>query len=172
MRKFIHFLENAFERVLFTTRWLQAPIYAGLIIGALVYAGRFFIEVVELCMHFSVLDETTVMLAALSLVDITMVFNLLIVVAIGGYYTFVSRIDGLDDHKDKPEWLSKISSSALKLKLIVSLVTISGVHLLKTFININNVSQQTAITQIAIHLTFVISALLLTLADKIEHSKH
>lgn len=172
MNRIIKFAENFFERLLFMSRWLQAPIYAGLIVGALVYAGRFFIEVYELCYHFSELNETLVMLAALSLVDISMVFNLLIVVAIGGYYTFVSRIDGLDQHKDKPEWLSKINSSALKLKLIISLVSISGVHLLKTFINIHNVPTEAAITQIAIHLTFVISTLLLTISDKMEHSKH
>jgi uncharacterized protein (TIGR00645 family) len=168
--RFFLLLEKFLERFLFASRWLQAPIYVGLVLGALVYAGQFFIEIYELFHHFSDINETSIMLTALGLVDISMVFNLLIVVAIGGYYTFVSKLDDLDAHRDKPEWLNHITSSTLKHKLIISLVSISGVHLLKTFINIDKVSQQSAILQIAIHLTFVISTLLLAMADKIAHS--
>lgn len=168
--KFLQLTEKILERFLFASRWLQAPIYVGLILGALVYAGQFFAEIYELFHHYADINETSMMLTALGLVDISMVFNLLIVVAIGGYYTFVSKLDDLDAHRDKPEWLNHITSSTLKHKLIISLVSISGVHLLKTFINIDKVSPQSATLQIAIHLTFVISTLLLAMADKIAHS--
>jgi uncharacterized protein (TIGR00645 family) len=108
------------------------------------------------------------MLSVLGLVDISMVINLLVVVFIGGYSTFVSKID-FDDHEDKPDWLSKINASTLKIKLIISLVSISGVHLLKTFIDIHNISLQDALLQIGIHMVFIVSALLLAITDKIMH---
>ena len=98
-----------------------------------------------------------------------MVLNLLIIVVIGGYITFVSKIS-FEGHEDTPDWLSKINASSLKIKLIISLVSISGVHLLKTFMDIHKIPIQDAILQIVIHLIFIISALLLAYADKIMHS--
>lgn len=115
------------------------------------------------------MDENSIMLSVLGLIDISMVINLLVVVFIGGYTTFVSKI-AFDGHEDRPDWLRKINASSLKIKLIISLVSISGVHLLKTFIDIHNIPLQDSILQIGIHIVFIISALLLAYADKIMHS--
>jgi uncharacterized protein (TIGR00645 family) len=98
-----------------------------------------------------------------------MVINLLVVVFIGGYWTFVSKID-FENHEDKPDWLVKINAGTLKIKLIISLVSISGVHLLKTFIDISNTSMQDAVLQIAIHIVFLLSAVLLAYTDKLMHT--
>jgi uncharacterized protein (TIGR00645 family) len=162
-------LEKQIERFIFFSRWLQMPIYLGLIVAAVLYAAKFMVELVHLVHGFAALTETTIMLSVLGLVDISMVINLLVVVFIGGYWTFVSKID-FEGHSDKPDWLNKINASTLKIKLIISLVSISGVHLLKTFINIHNVSLQDALLQIAIHIVFLLSAILLAYTDKIMHS--
>ena len=163
-------IESSFEKLIFASRWIQAPIYFGLIIVTLIYAIQFFNEVIYIVSDFKNFDEVKLMISVLGLIDITMVINLLIVVIIGGYVTFVSKID-IDDHKDKPEWLGKMDAGSLKIKLIVSLVSISGVHLLKTFVNIDHYELDKVIIQIVIHVVFIISALLLALTDKINHNK-
>ena len=161
-------IERIIEQFIFFSRWLQLPVYLGLIVASVLYAYKFMIQLWHLIADFSVLTENTIMLSVLGLVDISMVINLLVVVFIGGYSTFVSKID-FDYHEDKPDWLSKINASTLKIKLIISLVSISGVHLLKTFIDIHNISLQDALLQIGIHMVFIVSALLLAITDKIMH---
>jgi len=158
--------ENLLERLIYNSRWLQAPVYLGLIIGAVLFAAKFFIELYHLMADFQSIDEKTLMLAILGLIDITMVINLLVVVIIGGYWTFVNKIEIIKE-EDRPDWLKKINASTLKIKLIVSLVSISGVDLLKSFINIQNMPTDRVVLQIAIHLTFIFSALILALSDKI-----
>lgn len=165
MRKF----EKNVEGLIFFSRWLQMPVYLGLIVASLMYALKFMIQLWHLIRDFSVLNENTIMLSVLGLIDISMVINLLVVVFIGGYWTFVSKIE-FDDHADKPDWLTKINASTLKIKLIISLVSISGVHLLKTFIDIHNIPTKDAILQISIHLVFLLSAVLLAYTDKLMHS--
>ena len=162
-------LEKQIERIIFFSRWLQMPVYLGLIIASLLYAAKFMMQLWHLISDFSVLTENAIMLAVLGLIDISMVINLLVVVFIGGYWTFVSKID-FKNHADKPDWLNKINASTLKIKLIISLVSISGVHLLKTFIDIHNIPKEDAILQIAIHIVFLLSAVLLAYTDKIMHS--
>ena len=130
-------IETAFEKIIFASRWVQAPLYAGLIVGGILYAYKYIIELIHLCLNINEITETVLMLGILTLVDITMVANLLIMVIIGGYSTFVSRID-IDKHEDKPEWLQKINAGTLKVKLAGSLVGVSGIHLLITFINIKS----------------------------------
>lgn len=163
-------IEMILEKLIFNARWIQAPVYFGLIIITLVYAYQFILEVIHIVADLSHFDEAKLMISVLGLIDITMVINLLIVVIIGGYVTFVSKIE-LEGHKDKPDWLSKMDASSLKIKLIVSLVSISGVHLLKTFVNIDQYAIEKVVIQIVIHLVFIISALLLAITDKIQHSK-
>ena len=163
------FLEKKIENFIFFSRWLQMPVYLGLVAASLLYAFKFMVQLWHLATNFSDLNENTIMLSVLGLIDISMVINLLVVVFIGGYYTFVSKID-FDNSADKPDWLTKINASTLKIKLIISLVSISGVHLLKTFIDIHNIPLQGAILQICIHLVFILSALLLAYTDKIMHS--
>ena len=111
------------------------------------------------------------MLGVLTLVDITMVANLLAMVIIGGYATFVSKLN-LANHEDKPEWLQSIDAGTLKVKLATSLVGVSGIHLLKVFINIDHHDTQRVLLQILIHVVFLVSAIALAYADKIVSSKH
>lgn len=162
-------LEKNIENFIFFSRWIQMPVYIGLIAATLLYAFKFMVQLWHLFTNFTELNENTIMLSVLGLIDISMVINLLVVVFIGGYYTFVSKID-FDNSADKPDWLTKINASTLKIKLIISLVSISGVHLLKTFIDIQNITMQSAILQICIHLVFILSAVLLAFTDKIMHS--
>jgi uncharacterized protein (TIGR00645 family) len=162
-------VEKKIEQFIFFSRWLQMPVYLGLIVASILYAFKFMVQLWHLITNFSVLNENTIMLSVLGLIDISMVINLLVVVFIGGYWTFVSKIE-FDSHTDKPDWLTKINASTLKIKLIISLVSISGVHLLKTFVDIHNIPLQDALLQIGIHLVFLISAVLLAYTDKIMHS--
>jgi uncharacterized protein (TIGR00645 family) len=167
----MHLFEKRTEQLIFFSRWIQMPVYLGLIIASILYAIKFMVQLWHLIANFSVLNENTIMLSVLGLIDISMVINLLVVVFIGGYWTFVSKIE-FDSHTDKPDWLTKINASTLKIKLIISLVSISGVHLLKTFVDIHNVPLQDALLQIGIHLVFLISAVLLAYTDKIMHFDH
>ena len=162
--------ESNLEKIIFASRWFQAPLYAGLIIGGVLYAYKFLVELIHLCMTIDKITETALMLGILTLVDITMVANLLIMVIIGGYSTFVSKI-GIEKHEDKPEWLDKVDAGTLKVKLAGSLVGVSGIHLLKSFVNIENKSLDHVKWQIIIHVVFLLSALMLAYSEKILHQK-
>lgn len=164
-------IENIFESVIFFSRWIQAPIYAGLIVGAVLYTYKFLVELVHLCATVNTISEEMLMLGILTLVDITMVLNLLIMVIIGGYATFVSRMQ-LDQHEDRPDWLEKIDAGTLKVKLAAALVGISGIHLLKSFIDISKKDFNQVKWQIIIHVVFLISTIMLAYSEKIMHSSH
>jgi uncharacterized protein (TIGR00645 family) len=163
--------ENALEKIIFASRWFQAPLYAGLIIAGILYTYKFLIELSHLVMNVNEISEELLMLGVLTLVDITMVANLLIMVIIGGYATFVSRIH-LEDHPDKPDWLDKIDAGTLKVKLATALVGISGIHLLKSFINIKEKVGEQVMWQIVIHVVFLLSSLLLAYTEYIMHKNH
>jgi uncharacterized protein (TIGR00645 family) len=164
-------IEDGIEKLIFASRWVQAPLYLGLIAGCLAYSYKFFEELVHLLQNVQAFSEETVMLTVISLVDITMVANLIIVVIIGGYATFVSRLD-LDDNEDRPEWLKVMDAGTLKVKLTTSLVGVSGIHLLKAFVNIENVSHDNVMWQLVIHATFLLSTLILAISEKIMHGQH
>ncbi len=164
-------LETIFEKFIFLSRWIQAPLYAGLIVGGMLYTYKFLVELLHLCTVINKITEVELMLGILTLVDITMVANLLIMVIIGGYSTFVSRLD-IEKHEDKPEWLQKIDAGTLKVKLASSLVGISSIHLLQTFINIKNHESEHVMWQVIIHFLFLTSALMLAFTEKILHQKH
>jgi len=163
--------EKYFEKLIFASRWLQAPLYAGLILGGILYAYKFLMELIHLLVSINEITESELMLGVLTLVDITMVANLLIMVIIGGYSTFVSRMD-IDDHEDKPEWLQKVDAGTLKVKLAGSLVGVSGIHLLQTFINIHNNDPKDVMWQVIIHVVFLCSSIMLAYSEKILHEKH
>lgn len=163
--------ETTLEKIIFASRWLQAPLYAGLIIGGILYTYKFLVELIHLIVHIEEITETALMLGILTLVDITMVANLLIMVIIGGYATFVSRLD-LEKEVDKPEWLNKVDAGTLKVKLSGSLVGVSGIHLLQIFINIENKNLEQVTLQIIIHVVFLISSIALAYTEKIMHAKH
>lgn len=168
--------ENFFEGFMFWSRWVQAPLYTGLIIGSFLYLIKFFQELYHTFQQTTTLHETEMMLRILGLVDISMVMNLVVMVTIGGYSIFTSRID-VDSHEDKPLWLEDLDAGQLKIKLATSLASISGVQLLKTFIDYREAEQKAGaegiIIEIVIHMVFIISALLLSQTEKITHSyKH
>jgi len=164
-------LEHLFEIIIFQSRWIQAPVYGGLIVGAMLYTYKFFVELIHLCATVGSITEEVLMMGILTLVDVTMVLNLLVMVVIGGYATFVSRLD-LNKHEDRPDWLTKIDAGTLKVKLAGALVGISGIHLLKTFINISNKDFEQVKWQIIIHVVFLLSTLMLAYTEKVLHSNH
>jgi len=167
--------ENFFEGFIFWSRWVQAPLYTGLIIAAFLYLYKFFQELFYLMQYISKWDETEVMIKILGLVDVSMVMNLVVMVTIGGYSIFTSRID-VDMHDDKPLWLEGLDAGQLKIKLATSLASISGVYLLKTFMNYRIEFEKTSTTgviiEIVIHIVFIVSGLLLAQTEKITHSYH
>ncbi|MBM4120322.1 MAG: TIGR00645 family protein [Nitrospira sp.] len=165
-------LEQGFETLIFASRWIQAPLYGGLIVAELLYAYKFIVELWEMIHNVRELSETIFMLGILSLIDITMVANLLTMVVIGGYATFVSKLD-LEGHRDKPDWLSHVDPGTIKVKLAASLIGISSIHLLKAFVNIANETPEHVKWKILIHMTFLGSAILLAWTDKImQKGKH
>jgi uncharacterized protein (TIGR00645 family) len=153
--------------LIFLSRWLQAPLYLGLIVAQGVYVYQFMVELEHLVSDIGHLDEADVMLLVLGLVDVVMIANLLIMVIIGGYETFVSRIQ-IDEHPDQPEWLSHVNANVLKVKLAMSIVGISSIHLLKTFIDASQIPNDKIMWQVIIHVTFVLSALALAFIDRIQ----
>ncbi|MEW1793754.1 IS21-like element helper ATPase IstB [Streptomyces niveus] len=153
------FAPAALGYALFATRWLQAPLYFGLVAAQGVYVYKFFNELWKLIVHVinGHADETYVMLAVLKLVDVVMIANLLIMTIVGGYETFVSRIN-LQGHRDQPEWLSHVNSNVLKVKLATAIVGISSVHLLQMFVDVHHTSQHALLWGTAIHMAFIVSA--------------
>ncbi|NLB47704.1 MAG: TIGR00645 family protein [Microbacteriaceae bacterium] len=173
---------------IFASRWLQAPLYLGLIIAQAVYVVLFFVEMwhlIENAIFLGRFSETDVMLSVLALIDIVMIANLLIMVIIGGYETFVSKIR-VQGHHDEPEWLSHVNTNLLKVKLAVSIISISSIHLLKTFIEVGRMndglvlgsdgqvlySYDGVLWEVLIHLAFIVSALALAWIDRMSHSNH
>lgn len=154
------------EKFIFWSRWVQAPLYLGLIVAQCVYVLHFFKELFHLVQGVATLSETDVMLLVLGLIDVVMIANLLIMVIIGGYETFVSRLD-LESHPDQPEWLSHVNAGVLKIKLATAIISISSIHLLKTFINVSNLEDKTMQWQVTIHLVFIISAMAMAYTDKL-----
>jgi uncharacterized protein (TIGR00645 family) len=153
--------------MIFISRWLQAPLYLGLIVAQGVYVVQFMRELWHIIAHFGDLNETSIMLLVLGLVDVVMVANLLIMVIIGGYETFVSRID-VDGHPDQPEWLSHVNANVLKTKLAMAIIGISSIHLLRTFIEAEAHSEKALLWQTMIHLAFILSALALAFIDRMS----
>ncbi len=179
--------------LIFASRWLQLPLYVGLIVAQGVYTFHFWVELVHLVeaafgnqdalkaifaasgQHAGEaprhLTETTIMLVVLGLIDVVMISNLLIMVIVGGYETFVSRMH-LEDHPDQPEWLDHVNASVLKVKLGTAIIGISSIHLLKTFINAENYSEKALIAQTVIHVAFLLSAMAIAATDRILHANH
>ncbi len=176
--------------MIFASRWLQLPLYLGLILAQGVYVYHFWVELVHLLeaafgseialqalvdsMSYKAdapvthLNETIIMLVVLALIDVVMISNLLIMVIMGGYDTFVSRLN-VEGHPDEPEWLDHVNASVLKVKLAMSIIGISSIHLLKTFINAENYTNKVLIAQTVIHITFLLSAMAIAYTDRLMH---
>ena len=160
--------------LIFFSRWLQVPLYLGLIVAQAIYVWQFMLELWHLVKDAGALSENDVMLLVLGLVDVVMIANLLIMVIVGGYETFVSRIR-LDDHPDQPEWLSHVNANVLKTKLAMSIIGISSIHLLRSFIEARSIiatdGTDVLLWQTIIHLAFIVSAVALAWIDKVS-TKH
>jgi len=176
------------NNLIFASRWLQLPLYLGLILAQCVYVFHFWVELKDLIgaamgnaaslQHLldavtvpgaerpTRLNEATIMLVVLGLIDVVMISNLLIMVIVGGYETFVSRMH-LQGHPDQPEWLSHVNASVLKTKLAMAIIGISSIHLLKTFINASAYTEKVLISQTAIHCVFLLSALAIAYTDSL-----
>jgi uncharacterized protein (TIGR00645 family) len=176
------------SNLIFMSRWLQLPLYLGLILAQCVYVFHFWVELKDLIgaamgseaalQHIfdavtvpgaarpTKLNEATIMLVVLGLIDVVMISNLLIMVIIGGYETFVSRL-GLELHPDQPEWLSHVNASVLKTKLAMAIIGISSIHLLKTFINATSYTMEVIAAQTVIHVVFLLSAMAIAYTDRI-----
>ena len=161
-------------RLIFATRWLQLPLYLGLAVAQCVYVVLFLKELVELILHFNGFDEREIMLVVLGLIDVVMISNLLVMVIVGGYETFVSRL-GLAHHPDQPEWLSHVNSGVLKIKLAMAIVGISSIHLLRTFIGANklgmpdsHITSEGVMWQAIIHCIFILSAIGIAWVDRMS----
>lgn len=162
--------------LIFSSRWLQLPLYLGLIVAQAIYVVQFVRELWHLvdATLFGHLGEgatvdsaeTTIMLTVLGLIDVVMISNLLVMVIVGGYETFVSRLR-LEGHPDQPEWLSHVNATVLKVKLAMAIIGISSIHLLATFIKADSLNPQTIMWQVLLHLAFVVSALALAYIDRI-----
>lgn len=165
-------------RFIFASRWLQVPLYLGLIVAQAVYVILFLKELWHLVLHSFAATEQQIMLIVLGLIDVVMISNLLIMVIIGGYETFVSRMQ-LQSHPDQPEWLSHVNASVLKVKLAMAIIGISSIHLLRTFIEAGALGTPTAtfteagvMWQVIIHALFVLSALGIAAVDRLTASVH
>ena len=174
--------------LIFASRWLQLPLYLGLIAAQGVYVFHFWVELVHLLeavfgnqqaleilvnsigyksdATVTSLNETIIMLVVLGLIDVVMISNLLIMVIVGGYETFVSRLN-LEGHPDQPEWLDHVNASVLKVKLATAIIGISSIHLLKSFINAANYDEKVLMWQTIIHITFLLSAMAIAMADRL-----
>ncbi len=161
-------LERGLAFTIFSSRWLQAPLYLGLIVAQGIYVHRFIKEVWHLLTSLKTYpDEAEIMLVVLNLIDVVMISNLLIMVIIGGYETFVTRL-GMDNHPDLPEWLDHVNANTMKIKLSMALIGISSIHLLKTFINAPQMQEVTIKWQVIIHVTFLISAIALAYTARLS----
>lgn len=165
------YIEELIERSLFWSRWLLAPLYLGLSLLMILFSVKFFQELWFLLPKLWELSETNLILAALTLVDLVLVGNLLVMVILAGYENFVSRIE-VAQKDNQLAWLGKVDAGTLKIKLAVSIVAISSIYLLKAFMDTSNISDTKLMWMVIIHLTFVLSALLLAVIDKIAFSHH
>jgi len=172
-------IEDLIERSLFASRWLIAPLYIGLM-GALILLLIKFVQKFHMITQtFLTMKSTDVMLGILGLVDIVLIANLLLIIIFSGYENFVSKIDFVKDHVDKPDWMGKVDYAALKIKVIGSIVAVSSIELLKLFINVQNgklqsgeITLEEVYALVTIHLVFVFSGVFFAVMERIMHPAH
>jgi len=164
--------------LIFSSRWLQLPLYLGLIVAQCVYVFLFLKELTHLVQHAAEFGEQQIMLVVLGLIDVVMISNLLVMVIVGGYETFVSRLR-LEGHPDQPEWLSHVNAGVLKVKLAMAIIGISSIHLLRTFIEAGTIgtagarlTSEGVMWQTLIHSIFILSAIGIAYVDRMTQQKH
>ena len=159
--------ERAFEKFIFASRWLMAPFYLGLIAALVALLLVFTRDIFDEVLKLGALNETDIIVWVLSLIDLSLAANLLIMVIFAGYENFVSKMD-IGDHPDRPSWMGKVDFSGMKLKLVASIVAISAIHLLRAFMEVETISDRDLHWKVIIHVVFVISGVLLALMDWIS----
>jgi uncharacterized protein (TIGR00645 family) len=165
------FLENLIERFLFWGRWLLTPLYIGLTLLLVAFTAKFFQDLLHLIPRLTDMAESDLILAALGLIDLALVGNLVVMVILSGYETFVSRIEAAREG-DQLSWMGKVDAGTLKIKVAASIVAISSIHLLKAFVNAEKIANDKLMWMVIIHMTFVVSALLLAFVDKLAFAAH
>jgi uncharacterized protein (TIGR00645 family) len=164
-------LERTVERLFFASRWLLAPVYLGLSIALIILGIKFFQELYHAFTHVLVATEADTVLSLLALVDLSLVAGLIVMVMFSGYENFVSKID-IDGDSEKLGWLGKMDAATLKLKVAVSIVAISSIHLLRIFMEVNKTENDKLMWYVIIHMTFVVSAVMLGYMDKMTGGAH
>lgn len=164
-------MERLFERTLLTSRWLLVPLYVVLVLVLIAFAIQAVSELIHLLQHIAQIGEAELVLAALALIDLALVGDLIVMVALSSYEAMVSSIDSRDE-QEKPSWLGKYDAGTIKLKVASSLVAISAIHLLKTYLNSADVSLERLLVMTAVHLAFVVSAFILAHVDRIAFAAH
>jgi uncharacterized protein (TIGR00645 family) len=162
-------IEHYLEHGLFASRWLLAPFYVGLVSALIILLNTFVGELIYFFTHLTEITTNDAILAVLTLIDITLAANLVIIVIFSGYENFVSKFD-IEDHEDQPDWKGKVDFSGLKLKLIASIVAISSIHLLKVFMDVKKYDEKTIQWMVIIHLIFISSGIMMALMDRISSS--
>ncbi|MGV8934513.1 MAG: TIGR00645 family protein [Gallionellaceae bacterium] len=162
-------LEHYLEKTMFASRWLLAPFYLGLVFGIVLLLMAFGMEFVHLVTDV-LTGKGSVVVGILLLVDLTLLANLLIIIIFAGYENFVSKIN-VDDHEDKPDWMGHVDFTDLKMKLIGSIIAISGIDLLKSFVNVENYTNEQLAWKVGIHCTFLLSGLIFAIMDRLGVAK-
>jgi uncharacterized protein (TIGR00645 family) len=175
-------IEHLIEKGLFSSRWLIAPLYIGLMGALVILLVKFVQKFYFITQSFLTMKSTDVMLEILGLVDVVLIANLLLIIIFSGYENFVSKIDFVEDHVDKPSWMGKVDYAALKIKVIGSIVAISSIELLKAFITIQNghldevgkagISSDAIFWLVVIHMVFVFSGVFFAVMERIMHPAH
>ncbi|MCV6636097.1 TIGR00645 family protein [Candidatus Albibeggiatoa sp. nov. NOAA] len=172
-------IEHLVEKGLFSSRWLIAPLYVGLMGALIILLIKFVQKFYFITDTFLTMKSTDVMLGILGLVDIVLIANLLLIIIFSGYENFVSKIDFVQGHVDKPDWMGKVDYAALKIKVIGSIVAISSIELLKLFINVQNgklqsgeITSETVYALVVIHMVFVFSGVFFAVMERIMHPAH
>ncbi len=183
LKKITDFIENFIEAILFGSRWLLAPFYIGLVGALVILLVKFVKKFIYIVPTIADASSTELILSILGLIDIVLIANLLLMIILSGYENFVSKIDAIKDHVDRPEWMGKVDYAGLKLKVISSIVAISSIELLKVFIHISEEGDRSLFTGnslweievfwlILLHLTFVFSGLIFAYTEKTMHPPH
>ncbi len=166
------FMERVLEWIIYSSRWLMAPVYLGLIAALGILIVTFFRELYLQVPLVMTMDETDIILLVLTLVDLSLAGNLVLIILFTGYESFVSKIDFAHRDRDRPDWMGTLDFSGLKIKLIASIVAISGIHLLKIFMNLANYTESQLLWYTLIHITFIFSGVCVAAMDWIEEKAH
>lgn len=164
-------LEQTLEKLMFNSRWLLAPFYLGLVLSIIILLIKFIKEFISFAPTVFTAEGSDIIIGILTLIDIVMIANLMIIIVFAGYENFVSKIDTLES-EDRPSWMGHVGFSDLKMKLIGSIVAISGIELLKAFMHVTSYTNEQLAWKVGLHMTFVVSGVLFAVMDRLGGKSH